>query len=52
MYDHVYKDNIGYAKYRFSFISKIPDYFGKKVVLSGISFLGLNMTKLLNIQSV
>ena len=31
MYDHVYKDNIGYAKYRFSFISKIPDYYGKKL---------------------
>jgi len=38
MYDHVFKDGIGYARYRFSFNSKIPDYLGKKVVIAGISF--------------
>ena len=37
MYDHIYKDNIGYAKYRFS-LFYISDYYGKKVVLSGMSF--------------
>ena len=41
MYDHVYQENIGYAKYRFSFKSKIPAYFNKKVVISGISFFRL-----------
>ena len=38
MYDHVLVKNIGYAKYRFSFISKIPEYLGKKVVISGMCF--------------
>ncbi len=38
MYDHVFNKNIGYAKYRFTFTSKIPIYFGKKVVLAGICF--------------
>ena len=47
MYDHIYKDNIGYAKYRFSFISIIPDYYGKKVVLSGISFFRFEYDKII-----
>ena len=38
MYDHVFSDNIGYAKYRFSFTSKVPEYFGKRVVVPGISY--------------
>jgi hypothetical protein len=47
MYDHIYKDNIGYAKYRFSFISIIPDYYGKKVVLSGMSFFRFEYDKII-----
>ena len=31
-----YVNNLGYVKYRFSFISKIPDYKGRKVVIPGI----------------
>ena len=38
MYDHAFKDNIGYAKFRFGFTSKIQIYKGKNVVISGISF--------------
>ena len=38
MTDHIFRDNIGYAKYMFTFTSKIPEYLGKKVVVSGISF--------------
>lgn len=38
MYDHVFKENMGYAKYRFAFISKVPEFLGKKVVISGMSF--------------
>ena len=38
MRDHVFRDDIGYAKYMFTFTSKVPEYFGKKVVVSGISF--------------
>jgi hypothetical protein len=30
------ENNLGYVKYRFSFISKIPDYKGRKVVIPGI----------------
>ena len=36
MYDHALENNLGYVKYRFSFISKIPDYKGRKVVIPGI----------------
>ena len=36
MYDHALENNFGYVKYRFSFISKIPDYKGRKVVIPGI----------------
>ena len=36
MYDHSLENNLGYVKYRFSFISKIPDYKGRKVVIPGI----------------
>ena len=38
MSDHIFKDDIGYAKFLFTFTSKIPEYLGKKVVVSGISF--------------
>ena len=38
MSDHVFREDIGYAKYMFAFTSKIPEYLGKKVVVSGISF--------------
>ena len=38
MSDHVFREDIGYAKYMFSFTSKIPEYLGKRVVVSGISF--------------
>ena len=41
MYDHVFKDNKGYAKFRFSFTSKITQFKDKRVVVSGISFLNL-----------
>ena len=43
MYDHAFKDNIGYAKFRFEFTSKIPIYKGKNVVISGISFFRLKL---------
>ena len=36
MYDHALENNLGYVKYRFSFISKIPDYKGRKVVIPEI----------------
>ena len=36
MYDHALENNLGYAKYRFNFISKIPEYRGQKVVVPGI----------------
>ena len=51
MSDHIFKEDNGYAKYIFAFTSKIPEYYGKKVVVSGISFLGLNLTLLLSIVS-
>ena len=38
MSDHVLREDIGYAKYMFAFTSKIPEYLGKRVVVSGISF--------------
>ena len=38
MNDHVFREDIGYAKYMFAFTSKIPEYLGKRVVVSGISF--------------
>ena len=38
MYDHAFVNNIGYAKYRFAFNSKIPEYLEKRVIVSGISF--------------
>ena len=41
MHDHVFRDNMGYAKYRFSFTSKVPKFSGKKVVISGMSFFRL-----------
>ena len=36
MYDHALENNLGYVKYRFSFISKLNDYKGRKVVIPGI----------------
>ena len=36
MYDHSLENNLGYVKYRFSFISTIPDYKGRKVIIPGI----------------
>ena len=38
MSDHIFREDIGYAKYMFTFTSKITEYLGKKVVVSGISF--------------
>ena len=38
MSDYVFREDIGYAKFVFAFTSKIPEYLGKKVVVSGISF--------------
>ena len=38
MSDHIFREDIGYAKYMFTFTSKIPEYLGKKVLVSGISF--------------
>ena len=38
MNDHIFRDDIGYAKFMFTFTSKIPEYFDKKIVVSGISF--------------
>ena len=38
MSDHIFRDDMGYAKFLFTFTSKIPEYLGKKVVVSGISF--------------
>ena len=38
MSDHIFREDIGYAKYMFAFTSKIPEYLGKRVVVSGISF--------------
>ena len=41
MYDTVFENNMGYAKYRFGFTSNIKEYFGKKVILPGICFFNL-----------
>ena len=38
MSDHIFREDKGYAKYIFAFTSNIPEYYGKKVVVSGISF--------------
>ena len=38
MYDHAIENELGYAKYRFGFTSKIPEYKGKKVSIPGIGF--------------
>ncbi len=38
MYDHAIENELGYAKYRFKFTSKIPEYKGKKVSIPGIGF--------------
>ena len=38
MYDHVFNEDIGYAKYRFAFNSKISEFKNKRVALGGISF--------------
>ena len=46
MSDHVFRDDIGYAKYVFTFTSKVPDYLGKKVVISGISFFRLKFNSI------
>ena len=37
MFDHVFSRNIGYAKYRFGYTSKLKNYLGKRVVIGGIS---------------
>ena len=37
MYDQALENNLDYVKYRFSFISKIPNYKGRKVLIPGIS---------------
>ena len=47
MSDHIFRDNIGYAKYKFTFTSRIPEYLGKKVVVSGISFFRFRISLLL-----
>ena len=36
MFDHVSDDKIGYASYRFSFTSTMPQFAGKRVVMEGI----------------
>ena len=46
MSDHVFRKDIGYAKYMFAFTSKIPEYLGKKVVVSGISFFRLKFNSI------
>ena len=38
MYDPIYKDGIGYAKYRFSFTSTIPESLGAKVAIPGMAY--------------
>ena len=38
MSDHIFSKDKGYAKYMFTFTSKIPEYYGKKIIVSGISF--------------
>ena len=38
MYDHALENDLGYARYRFGFTSKLPEYKGKKVSIPGIGF--------------
>ena len=42
----VFRNDIGYAKYIFTFTSKIPEYLGKKVVVSGISFFRFKLNSI------
>ena len=37
MYDSILNQDIGYSRYRFSFLSKLTESEGKRVVISGIS---------------
>ncbi len=46
MSDHIFREDIGYAKYMFKFTSKIPEYLGKKVVVSGISFFRFKLNSI------
>ena len=46
MSDHIFRKDIGYAKYMFTFTSKIPEYLGKKVVVSGISFFRFKLNSI------
>ena len=46
MSDHIFRAEIGYAKYMFTFTSKIPEYLGKKVVVSGISFFRFKLNSI------
>ena len=46
MSDHILREDKGYAKYMFTFTSKIPEYYGKKVVISGISFFRLKFNSI------
>ncbi len=46
MYDHVFQGNKGYAKYRFGFISKVPDFKGQKVLISGFCFFKFQNKKI------
>jgi hypothetical protein len=46
MSDHIFREDIGYAKYMFTFTSKIPEYLGKKVVVSGISFFRFKLNSI------
>ena len=52
MSDHVFRENIGYAKYMFTFTSKIPEYLGKKVVVSGISFFRFKCNSIVEYSEV
>ena len=38
MYDPVFQNNLGYARYRFSFISTLQESFGNKVAIPGMAF--------------
>ena len=46
MSDHIFREDKGYAKYIFTFTSKIPEYYGKKVVVSGISFFRFKLNSI------
>ena len=46
MSDHIFSKDKGYAKYLFTFTSKIPGYLGKKVVVSGISFFRFKLNSI------